>query len=277
MNTSNDFENTVNIENDDAMESVIEETVFYNSSHSLSVSEDHLILVKYCEKVYKDDYLEDADEFVDNKETGCQCIMFKDASRDRIVVCFRGSDSATDWKYNFYMTTTEYPKKSGRNVHSGFQVQWLSVKNEVKRELEKLIGLHNTTKITFCGHSAGTICCIAAYDLGEELGVNQEIDVVTFGSPRFCDEAFQKYFNSRYKCTRIVLDRDVITLCPFGVFGYHHVGNLIQITDNRIIRKELTLWQKVSWFLLGLPKIDFGIRDHFIFNYKDEIAKLCRK
>lgn len=242
-----------------------------------SLTPDHLKIVEYCQKIYQDEYLREAEEFVDNEETECQCIMFKEKDRDRLIVCFRGSDSIIDWKMNFYMTTTEYPKNSGRQVHSGFLVQWLSVRDEVKRKLLRLIETHKTKEILFCGHSAGTICCIAAYALGEELRETQSLEVVTFGGPRFCDRFFQEYFDERYKCTRIVLDRDVICLCPFGVFGYHHVGKPIQIFDDCVKQEEPTVWQKIHWLLLGIPKRDFGIRDHFIFNYTAAISKFVQR
>lgn len=91
--------------------------------------------------------------------------------------------------------------------------------------MENLIKKHGTKKITFCGHSAGVISAVAIYDLGPELiKQTQSIDIVTFGAPRFCDQAFQEYFDAHFKCVRCVLDRDVITLCPFGVLGYYHVG-----------------------------------------------------
>lgn len=244
-----------------------------------TISESHLLIAKHCAKVYKDDYLEDAEEFVDHPETDCQCVMFKD-SESRIIVCFRGSDHIIDWKHNFNTAGTQYPKNSDREVHTGFLVQWLSVKNDVMQKLENLIEKHGTNKVIFCGHSAGAgICCVAAYDLGEELMKNsQDVEIVTLGSPRMCNKAFQVYFNNTFKCCRYVLDKDVITLFPLGVFGYYHIGKLVHMKDGgKIGTIEPSFWQKLKWLLLGFTSLDFGVRDHFIGNYTKEMRKICNK
>ena len=243
------------------------------------ISESHLLIAKHCSKVYKDDYLKDAEEFVDHPETDCQAVMFKD-SESNIVVCFRGSDDVTDWKMNFKLFTSQFPRNSNREVHAGFLVQWLSVKNEVMQKVESLIEKHGTTKVIFCGHSAGAgICCVAAYDMGLELmKKSQEVEVVTLGSPRMCNKEFQKYFDSKLRCCRYVLDKDIITLFPLNFFGYHHVGRLVHMKDEgKIGTIEPSAWLKIKWLIRGFFSLDFGVRDHFVGNYTKEMLRICNK
>ena len=245
----------------------------------VELNENHLILANYCQNVYLDSYLETAEEYVNRESTDVQCVIFKDTNDERLIVCFRGSDDLTDWRMNFNLSTSPYPSNSTREVHSGFLVQWLSVKDEVKEKIEKLIEKYGTTKITFCGHSAGAgACCLATYDLGEDLmKKGQDVNVVSFGSPKICNQDFKDYFNDKFKgkSTRIVLDMDAITIFPLG---YHHVcDKLLHMTDEGIQRTEPSLWQRFTWFVSGIIKLDFGIRDHLIFNYTDQIKKICNK
>lgn len=244
-----------------------------------NINENHLLLANYCQNVYLDSYLENVEEYVNRESTDVQCVILKDPNEERLIVCFRGSDDLTDWRMNFNLKTSKYPLNSTREVHSGFLVQWLSVKDEVQEKIGKMIEKYGTTKITFCGHSAGAgACCLATYDLGEDLMKSgQDVNVVSFGSPKICNQDFKDYFNDKFKgkSTRIVLDMDAITVFPLG---YHHVcDKLLHMTDKGIQKTEPSLWQRFTWFASGILKLDFGIRDHLIFNYTDEIKKICNK
>lgn len=81
----------------------------------MALTSDHLFLAKKCLSVYSAVLNGENDKYIESPETGCQGIVFRDESR--IVVCFRGSDSLTDWKMNFSMSLNNYPCKSDKMVH----------------------------------------------------------------------------------------------------------------------------------------------------------------
>jgi len=101
---------------------------------------------------------------------------------------------------------------------------------------------------------------------------SKKTKIVTFGSPRYCNDKFKEYIENKADCTRIVLDRDVITRAPLPIFGYVHVGKPVQIREDCVIRRDTTTMESIHWMLLGLPRGDIGVRDHFINNYRDAIS-----
>lgn len=233
----------------------------------------HERLAQHCQDVYTDDYLS-MHEHIDNKCTGVQCIFLKEEKQ--LIICYRGSDEASDWRWNFHMSQSEYPKGSGCYVHSGFLVQWISIENEFKEKLQNFLDSNVDTKefeeIIFCGHSAGGQCCLAAYSCRLLLEMYKlPVKVITFASPRIGNINFKKELESFTECTRIVLDRDVVTRVP--VFGYEHVGKPIQIRDDCILERETSTWEHFHWMVLGIRSKDFGIMDHTPWRYYGAIRK----
>lgn len=222
---------------------------------------------KLCENVYDDEFLKNSEYYVENEDSDCQAVIKKSGST--LFVCFRGSDSLQDWRMNFKQLLVSYPTNSGKKVHAGFLIQWLSVKDELLGKLGKLIDKYRyVDEVVFCGHSAGVVCCLAASDFGKQNKLKKlKCEVVTFGSPRICNKEFKEDFKSRVKCTRIVLDRDLITRLPFRFLGYRHLGTPYQLRENEVINRETSAIETVWWMLLGIVKGDVGIRDHFIDNY----------
>ena len=231
---------------------------------------EHLLVARMCENVYKDDLLRSEKYHIENRETDTQCTM--SVVGEKLIVCFRGSDSTIDWKMNFYSTLSEFPFNSGRGVHAGFLVQWMSIENEFKEKLDKIISENekNVKEIILTGHSSGGgIVCIIAASLDTKL----PLKVTTFGSPRMCEKHFKEYVESKALCTRIVLDRDIITRIPFQIFGYQHIGNTLQIRKNVLLRRETNFLEAMRWMILGIPKADVGIRDHLMENYSAAIEE----
>ena len=238
------------------------------------LSYEHLRLAKLCENMYTDSFMKSREQHVENTVTDTQCGM--SVHGNQLIVCFRGSDSVTDWRMNFYTTLSEFPYGSGRFVHAGFLAQWMSVQSEVTSKLMTLMDKYSDTieEVVFCGHSAGTTASLAAYILEPVIKetFSKKTKIVTFGSPRYCNDKFKEYIEKRVECTRIVLDRDVITRAPLPIFGYVHVGKAIQIRENCIIQRDTTTIESIHWMILGLPRGDIGVRDHFINNYRDAIS-----
>lgn len=231
----------------------------------------HERLVKHCQDVYTTEFLE-THKHIENECTGVQCVFM--VENDQLVVCFRGSDSGTDWRMNFNMSQSEYPTGSGCFVHSGFLVQWVSIEQQFKQILQELMETHGEglQEVVFCGHSAGSQCIIAAYACKQILDqYDLPVKAVTFGSPRLGDSNFKDKVESCMDITRIVLDRDAITRVPN--FGYEHVGKPIQIRDDCVLERETSTLEHIHWMLIGARSGDAGIRDHFISNYNTAVCK----
>jgi len=239
------------------------------------LTREHLELSKLCDNIYSDEFLRNTEAYVENTQTDSQCGMVMSGSK--LLVCFRGSDSATDWRLNFYVTLSEFPCGSGRYVHSGFLSQWLSIQAEFTEKFLYMMDKHidNIDEVIFCGHSAGTVSCIAAYIMEPVITetYSKSTKIITYGAPRMCNDEFKKNLEKKVDCTRIVLDRDVITRVPFPVFGYTHIGKPIQIREDCVVERDTTTLETLYWMFLGLPLADVGVRDHFIGNYTKAIKQ----
>ena len=234
---------------------------------------DPIILetAKLCEKVYDDKFLKRS-EHVENRDSDCQATITK--SGTKVFVAFRGSDSVQDWRSNFRSLLVSYPAKSENKVHAGFLIQWISVKDDLLGKLGKIIKEDRLIEdVFFCGHSAGIVCCLAALDFEKQNKSKLNIEVVTFGAPRMGNKAFKDNIESKMKCTRIVLDRDIVTRLPFKFLGYRHIGEPYQLRENSIINRETSAIESLWWMFLGIGKADIGIKDHFIDNYVEAIEK----
>lgn len=242
---------------------------------SMLINKLHLEAAIYCKNVYKDDFIKKCDHFIDHKETDTQCIVNKE--NEKLFVCFRGSDHIKDWKSNFTIKLEKILGKNAdgkRKFHGGFMNSWCSVKEDVKKDIEEAFLNKDIKTVIFTGHSAGTVANLAAYDLHEFIvdENNRNIEVITFGSPRCCNSDFEVDYEKKIKCTRFVLDRDIITMFPFGI-GYRHLGNPIQMREKEVLNRDTSIFESFKWLVSGFPFLDIGISDHNIEKYIEELQK----
>jgi len=232
---------------------------------------DVLNASKLCMDVY-DPLIETPGKFFKSKDTDAE--LYVALLDDTAVVCARGSDHIKDWMLNFMMElipfTSATREKSEAKVHTGFMIQWMSVKEGVFAELDRITSMDECTNVLFTGHSSGAaLASLACHDYMPLCQLSTE--VITFGSPRFCNRELQEIFDSDVTCTRVVNDMDAVTLAPLKSIGYVHVGKVLHMRNDDIDRKELCLWEKLWWTISNILKPDFGISDHFIGNYVDEL------
>ena len=242
----------------------------------LKLTKEHLMSAKFCKSVYNDTFLRSCEEFIDHPNTDVQVGIIIEGST--LIICFRGSDNIVDWKNNFRFDRSEFPHGSKRRYHTGFLLQYLSVKHELIEKIERVLSNHriDLDKIIFTGHSAGGQCTIAAYDLMEFVRDKHglELQVVTFGSPRLCNSEFEEHFESSIDCTRYVNDRDIITRLPMKhMGGYRHLGKVIQMRNNQLIYRDTSVPEALSLLFRGIWNFDVGVKDHDIEEYIKNIEK----
>lgn len=140
--------------------------------------------------------------------TTCYAIVF--IRKDRLVVSFRGTSSATHWKSNCkcfnpqpidWLDVNDILNKQGLDfffaphVHSGFKEMYLSVRlkliNIIEEAIQKDKRNENLLKNIFLtGHSlGGALATLASLDISQ-LFYKYNIVVYNFGSPRVGDHSF---------------------------------------------------------------------------------------
>jgi len=237
------------------------------------IHDDHLYSAKLCRDIYEDEFLHKSEKYIDNEETSVQC-MFQVKDKTLFIVG-RGSDEKNDWLHNIQFHMEKYPFKSNKKFHSGFLLQYMSIRDKFSGMLEHMIEKHDIKKVVLCGHSAASgLVTLAGFDLYKQLQ-NLETEVITFGSPRLSNRQFEKDFESNIKCTRYINDKDMITKLPFKILGYRHLGNPIWLRNNgKFIKKDPNSFQTFFMMLSGILIADIGVRDHFMEQYVKNMEEI---
>ena len=241
----------------------------------------HQTAARLCRDVYDDKHLVSCETYVHHPPTDFQCSITLEG--DILFVAVRGTEKKQDWKNNVKCSLLEYPLYSKRQVHVGYLLQWLSVQDEVMFKIDTLLQKYRGTvkSVTFCGHSAGSIAVLAALHFAERSKIDRtkriDSNAVTFGSPRLGNKHFKRYFEENVSCTRIVLDRDVVTRVPFWG-GYVHVGSPIQIRDKEVLYRDTSSWEAALWLARGVvTNHEVGVSDHCMSRYCSYIDNLIGK
>lgn len=175
-------------------------------------------------------------------------------SPDNVVVVFRGTVSPKNWKINFMMGQAVHPPEEdpewlqgkwrkpsfgGREprVHQGFWMAYESIREELLKDLEECFQEVPTRKRLLCaGHSlGGALATLIAFDARLVLGMSEEnVSLVTFGSPKVGNRAFARRFNAVLLDNfRIVNHSDAITNVPKTyVTHFEHVPRGILVDQH---------------------------------------------
>lgn len=169
--------------------------------------------------------------FVSDKDTDLQVGITKSVTHKRFTVVFRGSESKSDWWYDFQVMKTNL--KRDIYVHSGFHQQLFTngVYDELVSLLKELLVDNPDYEIFITGHSLGAaLSTLFGYLLSNEI--SNKITIVSFASPRVGNKEWKKDFESKTNLIhyRVTNNRDVVTAIP--MWNYHHVGINVQLFEN---------------------------------------------
>jgi hypothetical protein len=163
---------------------------------------------------------------------GWVCI---DPSCDRLIVTFRGTQTAQDWMHDLDFVSEPYrPIEGGGTVHQGFQHVYYAVRDNVLRLVRERCGSIREVLVT--GHSLGAaLAALALPDIVQFLrgqpGVPEDLKVTLYNlaSPRAGHADFKSFFNERFSCWRVVNTWDLVPNMPPRLSGYAHIGAQLTI------------------------------------------------
>ncbi|NER81620.1 MAG: lipase family protein [Leptolyngbya sp. SIO1D8] len=233
--------------------------------------------------------IQDEFKYLVDRVTDTQAFMFRKDSH--IVLIFRGSQQAADWKTNFKFRLREFamyqPPKSGEiptgKVHRGFQTAWEGVEKRVIIQLKKWWG--KDTHFWVAGHSlGGALAALAATSLDYQ-GFRVS-GLYTFGQPRVGDWKFTRQVNARMgdRMFRYVNNNDVVPLIPpqFNILNpthmYGHMGQFRYFNVRGKLYKNSFFGQQWGDRLLGFilaikqPGTDI-VADHMMEFYVRNLQK----
>lgn len=177
------------------------------------------ILIKYS----------DNNEYVHTDNDGDFCIK---TSGHTIFIYFEQSDSWGDWMSNFDFPATAYKNSDTPwNVHRGFLRVWKSMKNNIEKDVKRIINERRINEIICVGYSHGAaICGLCVEDLRYMLDDNPDIYIhgYGFGCPRFTWGRLPREVKERLDSFYVIRNgRDIVTHVPPKILGYGHGPNKI--------------------------------------------------
>lgn len=176
-------------------------------------------------------------KFISDSETDVQVGITINESKKRICVVFRGTNSATDWRYNL-QTSKLFIKPSLYGdiyIHQGFckQLFQTNLYYNIFSPLQALLRENPEYELFVTGHSSGgALSTLFGYLLACDIPT-LNIKVVSFASPRIGNSAFKLDFENKLFLShhRITNRNDIVTAIP--LFNYCHVGYKVYIQSRK--------------------------------------------
>jgi len=216
-----------------------------------------------CEQSYCDQMM-DAQGF--RKCPAPHVDVFARSEGSTLLLVFRGTDSAEDWRTDFQIQQIPLPWSGDRavRVHYGFLKYYNAVRNWIHRAIEEAI----PRRVLLASHSLGSgVATLCAHDLATKYA-SLPIRSVTFGSPRVGNYGFAAAFeNATIKSFRFADPEDVIPTVPYA--NYMHVPGKIICTEEGWSHPQ-TVEGKISCchLLCACP----SVRDHTMRNYVESLT-----
>ena len=217
-------------------------------------------------------------DFIDDPDTDLQVGITKSDKQKRIIVVFRGTESMTDWGYDFRIFkknifSIRNPSSKNISIHSGFHRQLFTNDNyrKIVQTLQKILSYeeYKDYEIFSTGHSlGGALCTIFGYFLSKEI--DNMVNIISFASPRVGNFGFKQDFDNQKNLIhyRVTNNRDIITATP--MIGYKHTGINIHVSENNCALCERYNYN--SYWKFSLFRC-WSVSDHNIDLYYRRIKK----
>lgn len=148
---------------------------------------------------------------------------------DRLFVYLECSNGEEDWKNNFDFVAKPYKNMEGNwQAHGGFVKVWKSVKKYIKNEIFD----ERYKKITIVGYSHGAALAVLCHEYAyfHRPDIRQNIFGFGFGCPRVIFGRMSKEHEKIWERFTVIRNiDDLVTHLPPSIFGFFHVGKMLEI------------------------------------------------
>lgn len=159
-------------------------------------------------------------------KNGTQAFLAK--NDEFVVLAFRGTQPDKWEDIRTDLRVIKLRTVDGK-VHIGFKNAFDDVKNAVVTELRKHLG---EMPLYITGHSLGAALATVAVQEIEEEFHDQVAACYTFGSPRVGDGKYERAIKVPFY--RIVNATDIVTLIPFFLGSFVHVGDTRYLSRRKV-------------------------------------------
>ena len=144
------------------------------------------------------------------------------------------------------------------NVHRGFQQQYASIRDELRKTVSEYIDELDPPEILITGHSlGGALADICAIDFAlneiknsKNFDFSKKLKVINFGAPKVGDKNLEKMFNRNINGLRLINGTDYVPqmpkLIPTFIHGFRHCGKQIILKDTEKAGLFLTKYVSVK-------------------------------
>lgn len=167
------------------------------------------------------------------EETASFC---KQRVSDTLYIYFEGSNGRTDWKNNF-----DFPVKPYRDMkdkwyaHRGFLRVWKAIETHLKESIMNPI----VKRIIISGFSHGAAIALLCHEYCKFNRPDAAVFGYAFGCPRVAWGFLQKEVKRRFEDFTVIRNgRDIVTHVPPALFGFRHVGQMLQIGKGKYRQVE---------------------------------------
>ena len=149
---------------------------------------------------------------------------------NHLYIYFQDSDGAVDWIRNLDFPASAY-KRNGRNVfyaHRGF----LSVWKSLIPQMERLVTDPTLKRVTVVGYSHGAALAVLCHEYVwyHRPDLRNSLDGYGFGCPRVLWGQRPDEITGRWAAFTVIRNlNDLVTHVPPSVWGYYHVGKMMEI------------------------------------------------
>lgn len=148
-----------------------------------------------------------------------------------LYIYFEWSNGKTDWKNNFDFPAQPY--RSMRNkwyAHRGFLRVWKVIEPHLQAEICDL----SINKIIIGGYSHGAAIALLCHEYCKFNRPDIAIEGYGYGAPRVVWGFVRKAVKKRFEGFTVIRNsRDIVTFAPPAIWGYRHIGNLIEIGQGK--------------------------------------------
>ncbi len=210
-----------------------------------------------------------------NTSSSQACVISHD---DYVAAVFRGTDELADWLDN--VNVKSMPGPFGE-VHRGFYEALMDVWPNMRQAIRQIREEESPRRpLWLAGHSlGGAMATIAASMLADDD--EPFFGVYTFGSPRCGDKEFARVYRNdgpQQRTFRFQNNNDIVTRVPARVMGYRHVGQLVYISEDQKLVRDVGFWYRfldtVEGVVSDVGKPGFDCtKDHDMDCYIEAIEK----
>ncbi len=149
-----------------------------------------------------------------------------------LYIFFEASNGSEDWKNNLEFPSRPYKRmeESTWYAHRGFSRVWKSIEGYISKDIADKKVKHIT--ITGFSHGAAIAVLCHEYVWFNRPDLRDSIDGYGFGCPRVIWGFPSNEVLERWKRFTVIRNLDdIVTHLPPALFGFSHVGDLIEIGE----------------------------------------------